>query len=181
MLKKIVIALGLIIVLGIVVFAGLIVMTPTECKVEREITINKPKADVFAYAKMVKNQNEWGPWFKKDPTMKQETVGTDGTVGFVTKWDSPKEDVGSGEQEIKKIVEGERMETELRFIKPFESKADSYLTTEAVSDTQTKVKWGFTTNMPRPMNLLLVFVDMDELIGKDFSDGLSSLKTILEK
>jgi Polyketide cyclase / dehydrase and lipid transport. len=181
MLKKIAIALGFIIVVGIVAFAALIMLTPTECKVEREITINKPKAEVFAYAKMLKNQNDWGPWFKKDPNMKQETVGTDGTVGFITKWDSPKQDVGAGEQEIKKIVDGEGMETELRFLKPFESKADTYLTTEAIGENQTKVKWGFSTEMPRPMNLILLFVDMDALIGKDFAEGLSSLKAILEK
>jgi hypothetical protein len=181
MLKKILIGLGLVIVLGIGAIAAVVLMTPTGFKVEREVTINKPKSEVFAYAKMLKNQNDWGPWFKKDPTMKQELVGTDGTVGFISKWDSSNPDVGTGEQEIKKIVEGERIDTELRFLKPFESKADAYLTTESVSDTQTKVKWGFTGEMPRPMNLLLVVMDMDAAVGKDFAEGLNTLKTILEK
>lgn len=181
MLKKILIAVGLIIVLGIVAIAAVVMMTPTDFRVEREVTINKPKAEVFAYAKMLKNQNDWGPWAKKDPAMKQEFVGTDGTVGFISKWDSTNDDVGAGEQEIKNIVEGERMETQLRFIKPFESYADSYLTTESVSNDQTKVKWGFTGAMPRPMNLMLVFVDMDKEVGKDFDEGLNTLKTILEK
>jgi hypothetical protein len=181
MLKKILIALGLLIVLGIGAIAALVMLSPTGFAVEREVTINKPKAEVFAYAKMLKNQNDWGPWFKKDPAMKQEFVGTDGNVGFISKWDSAKDDVGAGEQEIKKIVEGERIDTELRFLKPFESKADAYLTTESIDPNQTKVKWGFTGDMPRPLNLMLLVMDMDKEVGKDFNEGLNSLKTILEK
>lgn len=181
MLKKILIAVGLLIVLGVVAIGAAVAFAPTHCNVEREIVINKPKAEVFAYAKMLKNQNEWGPWFKRDPGMKQENVGTDGTVGFVTKWDSAKDDVGAGEQEIKKIVEGERLETELRFKSPMESKADTYLTTESAGENQTKVKWGFSSDMPRPFNVMLLFIDMDDLIGKDFQEGLGSMKTILEK
>ena len=62
-----------------------------------------------------------------------------------------------------------------------ESKADSFLILESVSESQTKVKWGFTTTFPRPMNIMLVVMDMDALIGKDFADGLDSLKGIMEK
>jgi len=181
MLKKILIAVGLLIVLFIVGVVALTMLTPTDCKVERSAVINKPKSEVFAYAKMLKNQNNWGPWYKKDPAMKQEYTGTDGTAGFISKWDSANEEVGAGEQEIKKIVEGERIETELRFKRPFESKSDAYLTTEAAGENQTKVTWGFTASLPRPMNLMLVVVDMDKAIGKDFDEGLQSMKSILEK
>jgi uncharacterized protein YndB with AHSA1/START domain len=167
--------------LGIVAIAAAVMLTPTGFKVEREVTINKPKAEVFAYLKQIKNQSVWGPWHKKEPTMKQEFRGTDGEVGFVSYWKGETQDVGEGEQEIKGIVEGERIETELRFMKPFESKADAYLITEGVSDDQTKVKWGFTGDMPRPANLMLLLMDMDKEVGKDFAEGLSSLKTILEK
>lgn len=180
-MKKIIIALGMIIVLAVIGVAAFAMFMPTDFAVEREITINRPKAEVFAYAKMLKNQNEWGPWFKKDPGMKQEFRGTDGEAGFVAAWNSEKDDVGQGEQEIKKIVEGERIETELRFTKPFESKSDAYMTMDAVGEGQTKVKWGFTGSMPRPMNLMLVVMDMDKAVGKDFDEGLGTLKAILEK
>jgi len=181
MIKKILIALVAIIVLLIAAIAVTSFVAKTDCKVEREITINRPKADVYNYVKILKNQNEWGPWFKKEPTMKQEFRGTDGTVGFVTHWTGQSEEVGEGEQEIKRLVENERMDTELRFIKPFESKADSFLILESVGEAQTKVKWGFTTTFPRPMNIMLVVMDMDALIGKDFGEGLANLKGILEK
>lgn len=181
MIKKILIALGALVVLFIAAIAILVVTTSGDFSVEREVTINKPRAEVFAYAKMLKNQNEWGPWLKKDPKMKQEYRGTDGEVGFVSYWNGTNDEVGEGEQEIKKIVEGERIDTELRFMRPFQSKADSYLITESVGESQTKVKWGFTGTMPKPMNVMLLMLDMDREIGKDFEEGLASLKTILEK
>ena len=181
MIKKILIGVAAVAILLIGVVVVLAFIAPTDFQVEREITINKPKSEVFAYAKMLKNQNDWGPWFKKEPTMKQEFRGTDGTVGFTSHWNGTTAEVGEGEQEIKRIVEGERIETELRFIRPFESRADAYLTTEAAGDAQTKVKWGFSSSMPRPMNIVLLVMDMDKEVGKDFGEGLASMKEILEK
>ena len=149
--------------------------------VAREITINKPKQQIFDYIKYLKNQDNFSKWATMDPNMKKDYKGTDGTVGFISAWDSKMDDVGKGEQEIKKITDGERLDFELRFIEPFESKAQAYMTTEAVDSTQTNVKWGFTGRMNYPMNLMLVFMDMDEMIGKDLDTGLSNLKKTLEK
>lgn len=181
MLKKIAIAVALIIIVVFTVAAAAVFLTGTEVSAEREVVINKPRDEVFAYVKQVKNQNEWGTWYKRDPGMKQETTGTDGTAGFVSRWESTNPEVGSGEQEIKRIVEGERIDTELRFKAPFESKADAYLVTEPVGAAQTRVRWGFRTEMPRPMNLMLLVMDLEQAIGKDYEEGLANLKQILER
>jgi hypothetical protein len=178
--KKLLGILGGLILLAIIALVVLVFITPTEFKVERETTINKPRADVFNYVKFLKNQNEWGPWAKKDPNIKQTYKGNDSEVGFVSIWESNQDDVGHGEQEIKKVSETEIL-TELRFKKPFESKSDAFLQLSETSPTQTKVKWGFTGSMPRPMNLFTLLVDMEKEVGKDFEAGLSNLKTIMEK
>ena len=181
MLKKILISVLVLIVLLIAAIAVLAFVAPTELKVERSITINKPKAEVFAYVRNLKNQNDWGPWYKKDPGMKIETRGSDGSPGFISAWNSTNNEVGEGEQEIKKITEGERIDTELRFKRPFETKSDAYMITEGAAPDKTNVKWGFTSTMPRPINIMLLMMDMDKEVGKDFEDGLSNLKTILER
>lgn len=180
MIKKILIALVVLVVLliGVVVVAAF--MAPTDFRVERETTINKPASEIYAYAKHIKNQNDWGPWHKKEPTMKQEFRGTDGEVGFVVHWTGTKDEVGEGEQEIKRLVPDKQIDTQLRFIKPFESNADAYMILEPQAGNQTKVKWGFTGSMPRPMNMIMLVMDMDAAVGKDFSEGLASLKTIME-
>jgi len=180
MIKKILIALVAVVVLLIAVIGVAVMMAPTDFKVERETVINKPRPEVYQYVKFVKKQNDWGPWFKKEPSMKQDFRGTDGEVGFVTHWSGNTEQVGEGEQEIKRLVPDQRVETELRFIRPFESKADAYIDLQDAAPGQTKVKWGFSGQMPRPMNLFLLVMDLDKEVGKDYAEGLASLKAILE-
>ena len=81
MIKKILIAIILVALVLIVGVAIAAYVSPTDFKVERSVAINKSKADVFNYVKYLKNQNDWGPWYKKDPNMALGSRGTDGTVG----------------------------------------------------------------------------------------------------
>jgi uncharacterized protein YndB with AHSA1/START domain len=176
-LKKIGIGLLAIIIIALITAA----FVKKEYAVEREIVINKPVADVFNYVKNIKNQNYYSKWNMTDPNSKMEYTGTDGTVGFISSWDSEMKDVGKGEQEIKKITEGSRIDMELRFKKPFEATDYAYMTTEAAGENQTKVKWGFNGKMPYPMNLMLLIMNMEDMLGKDMDTGLTNLKTLLEK
>jgi len=147
--------------------------------VEREITIKKPKQEVFDYVKYVKNQDNYSKWAMMDPNAKKSYTGEDGTVGFVSAWES--EITGKGEQEIKKIAEVERLDFELRFKEPFEATDNAYMITESVSENETKVKWGFNGHMNYPLNIMMVFYDFEEMLGGDLSTGLTNLKTELEK
>ncbi len=181
MIKKLLIAIVVLAVVGVAALAVISFSTTADWKVSREVTINKPRNEIYTYIKFLKNQNEWGPWFKREPTMKQEFRGTDGTVGFVSAWDGTSDEVGAGEQEIKSLAENEHMDTEVRFTRPFESTANGSLSLESVSDGQSKVKWALSGTTPRPFNLFLLVMDMDKAMGKDLDDGLGSLKTIMEK
>ncbi|SFB24307.1 Polyketide cyclase / dehydrase and lipid transport [Flavobacterium swingsii] len=176
-IKKII--LILVVLIGLFLLAALIMKK--DYAVEREVVINKPKDSIFNYIKYVKNQDHFSVWNQKDPAMKKTSSGTDGQIGFVYGWDSAKEDVGAGEQEIKKITNGERIDFELRFTRPFESTDNAYFTTEAVSATQTKVKWGFNGKMPFPMNAMMPIMGMEDMLGKDLQKGLDDLKVLLEK
>ncbi len=171
----------LYIILGIIaalLIAGLFV--PKGMKATREIVINKPNAEVFNYVKQLKNQDDYSKWGSMDPNMKKDYKGTDATVGFVSAWEGNKK-VGVGEQEITGIKEGKKLSTELRFIKPFKSVAQSSMTTEAIDNNSTKVSWGFEGSMNYPMNVMKLFMNMEKAIGNDFSTGLNNLKTLLEK
>ena len=117
---------------------------------------------------------------EKGPAIKMNYKGTDGEVGFVSAWDSKMEDVGVGEQEIKKLTNNE-INTEIRFKVPFESTNQGYMMFDEISPTQTKVKWGMTGSFAKPMNLMMLVMDMDKEVGKDFDEGLGNLKSILEK
>lgn len=164
-------------IIALFLLAGLVISK--DMAVTKEIVINKPKADVFNYIKYLKNQQHYSKWATLDPNMKNEFRGTDGAPGFVNSWEGNKK-VGMGEQEILAVSDG-RLETELRFEKPFRSVAKATMTTEAVGDNTTKVSWGFSSKMNYPMNVMKIFMNMNEMIGKDFSYGLNNLKTLMEK
>lgn len=169
-------------ILGIIALALIAALfMPKEYAVEREVIISQPKDSVFNYIKYLKNQDNFSVWSKADPNMKKTFTGVDGTVGAISAWESTDENVGVGEQEIKKITEGERIDFELQFKTPFEATEEAYLTTEAISSTETKVKWVFNGGMDYPMNLMMPFLQMDKVIGNDLQTGLDSLKVILEK
>lgn len=175
--KKILIVVGILIAIPLIIA----LFVKKDYRVEKEVVINKPKIEVFDYIKFLKNQDDYSKWNSIDPNMKKTYRGTDGTVGFVYRWESDNEEVGWGEQEIKNITEGERIDFELRFIKPFESTESIFMTTQAVAENQTKVKWGFSGHMDYPFNMYLLLMNFEEMIGDDLQIGLEKLKTKLEK
>ncbi|MBL7724619.1 MAG: SRPBCC family protein [Chitinophagaceae bacterium] len=171
----------LYIILGIIaalLIAGLVISK--DISATKEIIINKPVGEVFNYIKYLKNQQNYSKWATLDPDMKNEFRGTDGQPGFVNSWSGNKK-VGVGEQEITAIEEGKALHTDLRFIKPFKSFAKSTMTTTAIDVNSTKVTWGFASKTNYPMNIMKLFMNMSEMVGKDFSTGLSNLKAIMER
>jgi uncharacterized protein YndB with AHSA1/START domain len=172
-LKTILIVIAILVAIPLI--AALII--DKDYSVEREVTINRPKEQVFGYVKMLKNQNEYSKWAMMEPTMKKEFRGTDGTVGFVSAWEG--KEVGKGEQEIKAIQEGENIDYEIRFKKPWESVAQAHMSTAAVGDNQTKVKWGFAGRSPYPWNFMNPF--MGGAVGKDLQTVLDNIKVVMDK
>ena len=171
--------------MGFAILIGVILIIPLFTKknisVVRDVLINRPKVEVFDFVKLLKNQDYFSVWANKDPDMIKDFRGTDGTVGFVSSWDSQMKDVGMGEQEIIKISDGERIDYELRFMKPFKATNFADFTFEDISKSQTRVKWGFSGKMNYPMNLFLLIRDMEGMLGKDLQIGLENLKNVLEK
>jgi len=146
--------------------------------VNREIIINAPRQKVFGYVKMLKNQDEFNKGAMADADRKKEFKGTDGTVGYIYAWKGDK-NAGEGEKEIKNILEGKRIETEIRFVKPMSAIASIIMETESLTDNQTKVRWSNAGTLKYPMNIMVPMVEKH--VAKDMDISLSILKNILEK
>jgi len=171
----------LYILAGIIVLVLILaMMAPKTYDVFRTIEISKSKTEVFEYLKYLKNQEKWSPWEKRDPNMEKNFSGTDGEVGAVISWKGNK-DVGEGEQEITRIVENEVVESQLRFLKPWKSQSDAYLKVDESGSNTTQVTWGFSGKNKFPMSIMMLFMNMDKAVGKDFEEGLADLKSVLEK
>jgi hypothetical protein len=168
-------------ILGIIALLLVIALfLKKEFKISREITIQKPKQVVFDYIKLLTNQNNFSVWALTDPVMKKEFKGIDGTVGFVSAWDSQVKNVGKGEQEIIGMAEGERIDYELRFFKPMKATNYASMITTTEPDKSTRVIWVFEGKMKYPSNLSMLFMNLDAMLGKDLAQGLSNLKQLLE-
>ena len=163
----------------VVIIAFLAIIAPKSYDVNRSITINQPVSRVFDYLKYLKNQTQWSPWEKRDPNMKKDFEGVDGQVGAISKWEGNKE-VGMGEQELTRIVDNEVVESKLRFFKPWKSESDAYMKVKESAGGGTTVTWGFAGRNKFPVSIMMLFMNMDKAIGKDFDEGLGNLKAVLE-
>lgn len=146
--------------------------------VKREIIINAPRQKVFDFLKLLKNQEQFNKHAMSAPDRKKEFKGTDGTVGYIYAWSGNK-NAGVGEKEIKNIVEGKRIEMEIRFVKPMAVSASIILEIESLADNQTKVTWSNAGTLKYPVNIFIPM--MEKSVVKDMDSSLLTLKNILEK
>lgn len=149
--------------------------------IEREVLINKPAPLVYNYVRFLRNHDNFSKWQMMDPNSKKEYRGTDGETGFLATWDSTNKNVGKGEQEIASLTPNGRIELNLHFIKPFEGRAKAQFIFEEATGNATKVKWGFNSSMPYPMNIMLLLMNMEKMLGNDLQEGLDNLKRVMEK
>lgn len=173
----------ILIILAVVIIILLIIAGSSSDKylIKRNIIINRPKAELFNYIKYLANADNYSKWVMADPNLRKTYTGTDGTIGFVSAWDSGVKQVGKGEQEIIDIREGERIDYEIRFEKPFKGTSFAHLTTEEASGNQTKVNWVFSGVRNFPMKIFHLLFNLKKALGKDLGTSLSNLKTVLEK
>jgi hypothetical protein len=146
--------------------------------VKCEIIINAPRQKVFDFLKLLKNQDKFNKHAMNDPDRNFEYKGTDGTVGFIIAWSGDKS-AGVGEKEIISLVEGERIETEIRFVKPMKTSARIIMELEPLADNETKVSWSNAGKLFYPINIMIP--KMEKHVAKDMDSSLLTLKDILEK
>src|SRR3569832_60229 len=115
----------------------------------------------------------------RDPNVQIVYTGTDGTVGAMSSWQSNNKNVGVGEQEIKKIHEGESIDVEIRFKKPFESTGYGTTTLSDAGSGATKVGTSFSGRCKYPFNLMNMI--KDKMLGKDMLQNLQNMKNNLEQ
>jgi len=173
------ISLGLAVVVALALITGLFL--PKDYAVSRTVTIERSNTDVFEYARMTRNQEDYSVWWKMDPNQVNTYTGEDGTVGFVAAWTSELDSVGSGEEEIIALEEGKRIGFALRFKEPFESNASSEMLFASTDSLTTQLTWNFNGNMAYPFNVMQLFMSMEDMLGSDIQEGLNNMKAILEK
>ena len=152
---------------------------PDSFRVERSTAMNAPPEKIFPYIEGLKRWAEWSPYESRDPAMKRAHSGAERGKGAVYEWDG-NDTVGKGRMEIVDSTPPHRVVIKLDFLKPFEGHNMAELTVEPKGG-QTIVTWAMYGPSTFMTKLIGTFMDMDDMIGRDFAAGLAKLKTVVEK
>lgn len=165
--------------LGFIFFLVLIVplFLPSHFSVERSITINKSRKDVYSKIINLETWPEWSPWFAMEPEADYQVQGIPGIVGAVASWKGKK--IGAGKQTLTQLVEPEFVLFNLEFTEPQQSKAQSSFTITEEGESS-HILWKMDGALSYPLERYFGLL-MDGMIGKDFEKGLLSLKANLEQ
>ncbi|MFM0730617.1 SRPBCC family protein [Paraburkholderia sediminicola] len=150
---------------------------PDNFRIERSVRIAAPPERVYALIDDMHQFNRWNPFLRKDPATQGTYSGAPSGKGARYGWQSEK--IGVGQMEIVDTTAPSSVTMKLDFLKPFEAHnmAEFELKPEAGA---TQVTWAMHGPAPFLSKLMQVFVSMDKMVGKDFEDGLSNLKTLAE-
>jgi hypothetical protein len=174
MLKKILIAVGII----VVVFVIIVAMHPADYRVVRSASMSAPAPAVFAQVNDFHNWEAWSPWAKRDPAMKQTYEGAAAGTGAIYTWAGNK-DVGEGRMTLTESRPSELIRINLEFIKPFASTCTSEFTFKPEGD-QTGVSWSMAGKNNFIAKAFCMFMNMDKMVGGDFEQGLAKMKSVVE-
>ncbi len=144
-------------------------------KVERSILINADMKKVRELVDDFNNWNTWSPWTIVEPGCKVKVKGEVGKVGHEMSWDG--EIIGAGVNTLES-AEGNRLNYDLRFIKPFKSKSKAAFEFKEVKDG-VEVTWTMDGSMP--FFLFFMIPMMRAWIGMDYDRGLRMMKEMAEK
>jgi hypothetical protein len=173
--------LAIIGVVVVVAIAGILLYAatkPDSFRVQRVVLINAPSDKVFPLINDIKAWTAWSPYEKKDPAMKRTYGAVTAGKGATYAWDGDK-NVGQGSIEM--IESGPRkIVIKLDFLKPFEAHNMGEFLLEPKGDS-TSVTWATYGPSPYMSKVIGTFMNIDDMIGRDFEKGLADLKAAAEK
>ncbi len=171
--KNIVIGLlALIITLGVIAF-----ILPSKVHIERSINIKAPKEVVFDQVNNLQNWEKWSPWQHIDTAMDLKYFGNEKGEGAGFEWKSDQSNVGCGSVTIFASKPYDSIYAEIDFLS--KGKGNLYYLFKK-SDSGTKVKWIFELNLGYNPITRYIGLFMNKRIGKNFENGLDSLKQVAE-
>src|ERR1700681_3709090 len=139
---------------------------PNSFSVQRATTVKAPPERIFPLINDFHQWGSWSPYENKDPAMKRSYSGAADGKGAVYGWEGNK-NVGSGRMEILDTSEPSQIVIKLDFFTPFEGHNTAEFTMLPQGDG-TNVTWLMRGPAPFMSKVMQVFINLDNMIGKDF-------------
>jgi uncharacterized protein YndB with AHSA1/START domain len=178
-MSEIIIVIAVLLALAVAVVLILASRKPDTLRVQRAASIKVPPEKIFALISDFHQWRGWSPYEDRDPNLQRSYSGAVSGKGAVYEWNGNK-NVGSGRMEILDAPAPRKVVIKLDFLKPFEAHNTAEFTFVPQGDT-TNVTWLMHGPAPLMSRVMQVFMNMDNMIGKDFAAGLANLKRITEK
>ncbi len=169
MLKKISLAVAVI----VVVFLVVVLIQPNEFKVQRSATIAAAPAVLFELVNDAKKFEQWNPWAKLDPNIKNTYSGPPSGVGAACSW-SGNDEVGAGTSTIIESKPNELVRQKLEMTRPMASTCTVEFTFKPEGD-KTIVTWKMFGPQPFVGKAMSLFIDCEKMCGDQFEKGLMEL------
>jgi hypothetical protein len=176
---ELIVIIAVVLAIAIAVVLILAATKPDTLRVQRSATVSAPAEKLFPLINDFHQWRTWSPYEHKDPEMKRTYSGAESGKGAVYAWDG-NNNVGSGRMEILETSVPSKIRIKLDFFKPFEGHNTAEFTMLPQGDA-TSVTWLMQGPARFVTRVMQVFINLDNMIGKDFEVGLANLKKLTEK
>ena len=167
-----------VILAAVAVLLAVVATRPDQFRIERSTTIAAPPEVIFPLVSDFHQWARWSPWEKLDPAMKKTFSGAPAGVGAGYAWDGNSK-AGAGRMSMTESKPSERVAIQLEFLRPMQA---TNLTEFALKPAAggAAVNWAMSGHNNFMTKAFGLFVNIEKLVGKDFEEGLASLKRLSE-
>jgi len=176
---ELIVIIAVVLAVAIAVVLILAATKPDTLRVQRAITVKAPAEKIFPLINDFHQWRSWSPYEDRDPALKRTYSGAESGKGAVYAWEG-NNNVGSGRMEILETSVPSKIRIKLDFFKPFEGHNTAEFTMLPQGDA-TSVTWLMQGPARFVTRVMQVFINLDNMIGKDFEVGLANLKKLTEK
>jgi carbon monoxide dehydrogenase subunit G len=169
----------IIVVVLIAAFLLLAASRPNGFRVQRTARIKAPPEKIFHLIDNFHDWVSWSPYEKIDPALQRSYSGAERGKGAVYEWQGNNK-VGKGRMEITQSSPASKIVIALHFMKPFDARNTAEFTMAPDGDA-TSVTWAMHGSSPFMAKVMCIFMSMDNMVGKQFDEGLANLKAVAER
>lgn len=171
--------IGSFILIGIFFLAPFIL--PKKAKAESSIVIKTNDVTLFPFIADFTNWKTWSSWYQKDTTAVYTFSENQNGVGADMSWKSDNAEVGIGNMQITQYIKYKEFQYEQNF-ESLKAKNTGKFKVEEINENEVKLTWTHEMDLPYPfVRWMNVFVNMGEIMQKEFDASLTNLKTQVEK
>lgn len=151
---------------------------PDYAQIARSVRIEAAPQKIFPFLDDLHLHGAWSPFERLDPAMTRRFSGAARGTGAVYEWEGNGK-IGAGRMEIIDSTPARRVIVELDFLRPFKANSIAEFSLSPAAGG-TVVRWEMDGARPFLVKLIGLFLDLDDMNGRAFEQGLAALKELVE-